>query len=259
MTTHLPLLLAALLATPVAPTQAVPGTVPASDLPRVKKIFAAPIAAYARLRSYSGRFSNADPLYNQSQTGTLQFERPNRLAMRVQIKDSTGAYTRRVVSDGKFLWTLDSRFKNRYTKEAVRPRPYFLGVMVGYAGGTGGWMDICWLLKGETPLDGAYALRVTSPSASPVLDVDLFTRLDPGETNEERKKPRKMSFRFGPSDHLLRTSVQYMKNLGFTDKDKAERHWDIRLNPTLPASTFRFKPAPGARQIRDFSYLYEDS
>lgn len=258
MTTHLAIFLAALLATQVVPTQAAPGTAPASDLPRVEKIFAAPIAAYAQLRSYSGRFSSTDPESGDTAIGTIQFARPNLLAMQTQAKEGSLSYTRRMVCDGRFLWALDSRFKGRYTKEKVWARSVG-GVMAGSLDAAG--LDLSLLLMGHLPLylrfDPA-PVRIVSKPGAPVLIVDKLLPSDPDLPSAENKRRAhfKMTFRFGP-DNLLRGSTAPRDLYGITDK--SERHWDIKLNPTLPASTFTFKPAPGARQIRDFSYLYEDS
>lgn len=256
MTIRIPLLLAALLATQAAPAQ--PQAAPeafsktsAPDKVRVNGAIYDALVAYEKLRSYSGRFSNTVQPWGVSQSGIIQYASPDRMAVQVKITDRKGSYTRRIVCDGSFVWIRDSRFKNRYTKRPLSPGDLY------YASATvlrpQDSLDMAWFLEGTPPLDTS-RLKVTSPPSSPVLAVDIYRPRFSQGTAEQQKELQiveKRAFRFDPTDHLLRGSDY---NLVITNSihKRTERHWDIKLNPKLPASTFRFKPARGDRQIHSF-------
>lgn len=254
MTLHTPLLLATVLATQTAPAQVAPevfSKTSEADRARVGKAIGEALEAYENLRSYSGRFSNTVQPWGVAQTGTIQYEAPNLMAVRVKVSDRTGSYSRRIVCDGTSLWMTDSRFKNRYTKRPLAPGDlYYASATVNRPQDS---LDMAWFLEGTPPLD-ASRLKVTSRRDSPTLAVDLYSPRFPQATEEKRKelhRVAKQAFRFDPTTHLLRGATFEIVITNSIHK-RTERHWDIRLNLKLPAATFRFKPAPDARQVKYF-------
>ena len=254
MTIRISLLLAALLATPMAHAQAEPAPFTETSPPdraRVGKAIGEALQSYENLRSYSGRFSNTVQPYGIAQTGTIQYARPSLMAVRVKITDRTRTYSRRIVCDGSSLWMTDSRFPNRYTKRPLAPGDlYYASATVNRPQDS---LDMAWFLEGTPPLD-ASRLKVTSQRNSPVLAVDLYSPRFPRGTEEKRRELHRVArqaFRFDPTTHLLLGSAFELVITSSIHK-RTERHWDIKLNPTLPAATFQWKPAPGDRQIASF-------
>ena len=140
-----------------------------------------------------------------SQTGTIQFQRPNRLAMRVKVRNASGVHERRVISDGTSIWMLASSAKARYVRLKVSAKSDFIGEMIG---STSQFLELGWLLKGDSPLDFSVApslsmpFRILSSPAAPVLTLDAFA---PGSRASDKEGPtHRFSFRFGPNDKLLR-------------------------------------------------------
>jgi len=230
------------------------GTPASSDAVRAARILAQSTAAYKRLRSYSGRFQMVNP--SEVQSGEIRWALPNKLSMRMETRSKSGTYTLRAVSDGRFITIADSRLRGNFIKQPVG----------GAAEGATGAADIgsmlialnaesmmymAVMMSGLDPLEGSGAVRITSSPNSPTLALEVRHEVGSIQGGQTEMKitlsdPTKMTFRFGPDKLLRELSMQQSA----PDNARAtEKHWDIRLNPTLPASTFQFKPAPGARQV----------
>ena len=222
-------------------------------------------AAYKRLRSYSGRFLMVNP--NEVQSGEIRWALPNKLSMRMETKSKRGTYTLRAVSDGKFIYIADSRLRGNFIKQPLDKDGVGaadIGSMIT-ALNSESMMYMAVMMAGLDPLEGSGAVRITSsppkPSAlgyPPVpglpLVLELEVRHEVGsaqggatELTTELSAPTKMSFRFG-IDNLLREFS--MEESGPEKLRATEKHWEVRVNPKLPAETFQFKPAPGARQVQ---------
>lgn len=232
---------------------------PSSDAERASRVLAQSTAAYNKLRSYSGRFQMVNPF--EVQSGEIRWALPNKLSMRMETKSKSGTYTLRAVSDGRFIYIADSRLRGNFIKRPV-------GSAAGSATGAAdigsmitalnseSMMYMAVMMSGLDPLEGSRAVRITSPAKSPTPGLTLalevrheVSSMEGGATEmtTELSDPTKMSFRFGP-DKLLR---EFSMQLAAPNNTRAtEKHWDIRANPKLPASTFRFKPAPGTRQVQ---------
>ena len=254
MTIHLPLLLLSLTAPGRAPAQAAP-TRAAKDAARVQRAISDSGAAYRKLRSYSGRFQRTNRYQPTNpvevQSGEIRWALPNRLWMRTQIKSNGKTYSRRAVSDGRFVYTTDSRVGGGFTKRPIGGASGVSDIATMILAVEPRWtMDMAWIMAGLDPLDSPAIVRITSPPSSPTLAMELRHRITSLQGSEAGiitlSDPMKMTFLFGASKLLRETTSQHPAP---DNTRSTEKHWDIRLNPTLPATLFRFKPAPGARQV----------
>ena len=254
-TSILLLLLAAALAEQgLALAQGAP-PVARSDAARASKALSDSSAAYKRLRSYSGRFQMVNPF--EVQSGEIRWALPNRLSMRMETRSKRGTYTLRAVSDGRFIYIADSRLRGNFIKQPAG------GGATGAMGAANigsmitalnveSMMVMAALMSGLDPLEGVGAVRITSSPQSPTLALEARYNVSSAqdgatEMTTTLSEPDRMTFRFG-ADKLLRELT--IQQPAPQNTRATEKHWDIRHNPTLPASTFKWKPAPGARQVQ---------
>lgn len=229
---------------------------PSNDAERASRALAQSTAAYNKLRSYSGRFQMVNP--SEVQSGEIRWALPNKLSMRMETKSKSGTYTLRAVSDGRFIHIADSRLRGNFIKRPVGGSGLVGAADIGsmlMALNSESMMYMAVMMGGLDPLEGSRAVRITSAPSSPTpgLTLALEVRHEVASAQDGATEltttlsdPTKMSFRFGPDKLLRELSMQ----LPAPDNTRAtEKHWDIRANPKLPVETFRFKPAPGAKQV----------
>ena len=228
-------------------------TPPSKDAVRARGVLAQSMTAYKKLRSYSGRFQMANP--NEVQSGEIRWAFPNKLSMRMETKSKRGTYTLRAVSDGRFITIADSRLRGNFIKRPVGGSGLTgaadIGSMITSLNAES-MMYMAVMMSGIDTLEGSGAVRITSSVNSPTLALEVRHEVASAEGGATEltttlSDPTKMIFRFG-ADRLLR---ELTMQLPAPDNTRVtEKHWDIRVNPKLPASTFQFKPAPGARQVQ---------
>jgi outer membrane lipoprotein-sorting protein/peroxiredoxin len=179
----------------------------------------------------------------------ITWQRPNK-AQIIKYADNGVA---RAVSDGKTLWAVTPRYKGYYLKRpanfnSINDAMNEIGVGAPGLGHIVEGQGVAWMEE-----QGLTSLKMGANSAADGVPVHLviahFEFPSGGSAVE--------TLAVGTKDGLLHHVTQKYA----TDKGTltvVETHTSIKLNPTLPDSTFAFAPPRGAKPIDYYSKLQPD-
>ncbi len=211
--------------------------------PKARTLMNQMAVAYRSLRSYSGTVEEKETGTPQaiSKRTMVAFRRPNRA---VVVAADTSGKTWRSVSDGKNLYFVYPQDKNQYRRWALKPGQPLSMYLI--------------LARAMTKHIAAGLSSGQFMSEPPPPSVKSVTLGPPGEVNGvpvetvvvTPRSPEEPTWTFaiGKKDRLLRRLTMSLMVNGKLAMH-TETHSQIKINPTLPDTTFTFRPPPGAKEV----------
>jgi outer membrane lipoprotein-sorting protein len=241
----------------------------AKSAPEAVVLISRMYAAYKALRSFSctaqmgdvspatGSEGEMPPL--RSQSAVYQFQQPNKIS----FSRTSEHGTTQAVSDGKTLYAVTNEFKGGSEEWRAQPRylkrsatsdiPWNDGRMMAQFGGlpsfggNSGWMPELILGVNGMPADGDYGFQVGRPTVlngEPVDVVFYEQQISSGGGISDGSK-RMTTLWISQRDHLLRRvsdEAVWSKNRQKSISQYVETFTNIKANPVIPPSTFKFTP-----------------
>ena len=209
--------------------------------------------AHKALKSYSGTLTfTVDETADKNgkkltQVAQIAYQLPNKA--RATTKNPVTGADVMTVSDGTTLFQTVSTEKGDYHKAPAPKDARAIGQIIGAAksGGAGLFPVLVSDPNAEAQVlpPGLITLVKNSDATMDGVVVDVLTATF-GLTPD---KPAILVFSIGKEDHLLRGLHFVQTGDGGKTITLDETYSGVQANPDLPASTFVFKPAPGAKVI----------
>ena len=246
--------------TPAAPPAPVPAApAPATDTPKsadsaeARAVISQMVKAHKALNAYSGTLTfmvdeTADKNGKvNTQKSQIVYQKPNKA--RATTKNPLNGNDIMAVSNGTSLFQTVSADKGNYYKAPAPSDARAIGQVIGAAksGGAGLFPVLTSDTNAENEVlpPGLLSLTKNPDGTVDGVAVDVLT----ATFGLSRDKPATLVFSIGKEDHLLRRLHFEQPGDGGKNIILDETYSDVKANPTLPASTFIFMPAPGAKVI----------
>ena len=243
-------------AAPPAPVSAAPAaadTPKSADSAEARTVISQMVKAYKALNSYSGTLTfmvdeTADKNGKvNTQKSQIVYQKPNKA--RATTKNPLNGNDIMAVSNGTSLFQTVSADKGNYYKAPAPSDVRAIGQVIGAAksGGAGLFPVLISDPNAEKEVlpPGLLSLTKSPDGTVDGVAVDVLT----ATFGLTRDKPATLVFSIGKEDHLLRRLHFEQPGEGGKNIILDETYSDVKANPTLPASTFVFTPAPGAKVI----------